>query len=78
MAQCIRRETWRGPNCRSAARTASDADRSGIQRILAADVQAALLSLPRLCGTRLEDIPNQVPYLSAPPASRLQLPPSAP
>jgi tetratricopeptide (TPR) repeat protein len=31
------------------------------------DVYAPLMSLPRILGTRLETIPNQVPYLGVPP-----------
>ena len=42
------------------------------------DVHAALLSLPRLCGTRLENIPASVPYLPLPPLERFPLPPAAP
>ena len=42
------------------------------------DVHAALMSLPRLCGTRLENIPASVPYLPVPPAERLPLPPALP
>lgn len=32
------------------------------------DYQCALMSLPRLCKTRLESIPQEVPYLQVPPA----------
>jgi len=39
------------------------------------DVHAALMSLPRLCGTRSDNIPHRVPYLLAPPAERFPLPP---
>ena len=42
------------------------------------DVHAALLSLPRLCGTRLENIPASVPYLPLPPVERFPLPPATP
>jgi tetratricopeptide (TPR) repeat protein/glycosyltransferase involved in cell wall biosynthesis len=42
------------------------------------DVHAALLSLPRLCGIRLHNIPNQTPYLTVPPAERFPLPPRTP
>jgi Flp pilus assembly protein TadD, contains TPR repeats len=35
----------------------------------ACDLQAPLMSLPRLCGTTLETIPADVPYLRADPAS---------
>ena len=46
------------------------------QPILKFDVHAPLMSLPRLCGTRLDSIPNQVPYLPLPPAEQFPLPPS--
>jgi len=42
------------------------------------DVHAALMSLPRLCGLRLENIPGQTPYLTVPPAERFPLPPRRP
>ena len=42
------------------------------------DVHAALMSLPRLCGTRLENIPASVPYLPLPPVERFPLPPATP
>jgi tetratricopeptide (TPR) repeat protein len=42
------------------------------------DVHAALLSLPRLCGTRLDNIPAAVPYLPLPPVERFPLPPATP
>jgi tetratricopeptide (TPR) repeat protein len=43
------------------------------QELPAFDVHAALMSLPRLCGTRYESIPGDVPYLNIPPASRFPL-----
>jgi hypothetical protein len=36
------------------------------------------MSLPRLCGTRLENIPASVPYLPLPPVERFPLPPATP
>ncbi len=42
------------------------------------DLHAPLLSLPRLCGIRLENIPAQTPYLTAPPAELFPLPPRTP
>jgi tetratricopeptide (TPR) repeat protein len=42
------------------------------------DVYAALMSLPRLCGTRLDNIPASVPYLPLPPVERFPLPPATP
>ena len=42
------------------------------------DVHAALMSLPRLCGTRVDSIPAGVPYVSQPPAERFPLPPPKP
>jgi len=42
------------------------------------DVHAALMSLPRLCGTRLENIPASVPYLPLPPVEQFPLPPATP
>ena len=42
------------------------------------DLHAALMSLPRLCGTRLENIPASVPYLPLPPVERFPLPPPTP
>ena len=42
------------------------------------DVHAALMSLPRLCGTRLENIPASVPYLPLPPVERFPLLPATP
>ncbi len=42
------------------------------------DVHAALMSLPRLCGTRRENIPASVPYLPLPPVERFPLPPATP
>ena len=42
------------------------------------DVQVALMSLPRLFGTRLVNIPASVPYLPLPPVERFPLPPAAP
>ena len=42
------------------------------------DVHAALMSLPRLCGTRLDNIPASVPYLPLPPVERFPLPPATP
>ncbi len=41
------------------------------------DTHAPLLSLPRLCGTTLENIPHAVPYLAG-PRGRVALPPPAP
>lgn len=40
------------------------------------DVYAPLLSLPGLFGTTLENLPNQVPYLQAPPLA-MPLPPTS-
>ena len=42
------------------------------------DLRAGLMSLPRLCGTRLENIPASVPYLPLPPVARFPLPPAVP
>jgi tetratricopeptide (TPR) repeat protein len=41
------------------------------------DYHAPLLSLPRIFGTTLENIPADVPYLPAPPLERLPLEPAA-
>ncbi|MEI8044827.1 MAG: tetratricopeptide repeat protein, partial [Verrucomicrobiota bacterium] len=42
------------------------------------DLHAEIMSLPRLCGTRLENIPASVPYLPLPPVERFPLPPATP
>lgn len=42
------------------------------------DLHAAIMSLPRLCGTRLENIPASVPYLLPPPVERFPLPAATP
>jgi len=42
------------------------------------DLHAPLMSLPRLCGIRLDNIPGHTPYLTAPPAERFPLPPRTP
>jgi tetratricopeptide (TPR) repeat protein len=42
------------------------------------DVQVALMSLPRLCRTRLDSIPASVPYLPLPPVERFPLLPATP
>jgi tetratricopeptide (TPR) repeat protein len=42
------------------------------------DLRVALMSLPRMCGTRLETIPASVPYLPLPPVARFPLPPAVP
>ena len=40
------------------------------------DTYTPLLSLPRILGTTIDNVPNQVPYLK-PPSSEFQLPPSS-
>ena len=54
---------------------------SGLQQVLPwgsplpeFSVQASLLSLPRILGTTLENIPNQCPYLAAPEPLMFDLP----
>ena len=60
-------------------------DLAGACQVLAAnqpvppyDLRTALMSLPRLLGTQLENIPASVPYLPLLPVTRCRLPPAVP